>query len=327
MARICFSAGRLGANTALSDLARFRPPATALRTARPKPHQPYFALRIYLLYRPASPVTLTGLYIYPIKSLGGISLPEARVEARGLQHDRRWLLVDKTGQFLTQRTDATLALLAVALTPAGLTVTHRTRPELGTLLVPYAAPETAPVLVRIWDDTVPALPVGAAFDAWFSAAINRPARLVYMPDTTHRSVDPAYAPAEAIVSFADAYPFLIIGEAALAGLNARLLERHQPPVPMDRFRPNFVFSGGAEAHEEDGWADFQIGAIAFRGVKPCARCVVTTIDQATGQPSGKEPLRTLARYRAAGAKVLFGQNVIGCGEGIVRIGDPITPRS
>ena len=266
-------------------------------------------------------LTLTDLYLYPIKSLGGIRLAEAVVEARGLRHDRRWLLVDEQNRFMTQRTDATLALLSVTIESEELVVRHRARPALPALRIPLAEPATEPLSVVIWDDTVRALPVSAAADAWFTAALARPVRLVYMPDTTQRAVEPDRAPADAIVGFADAYPFLIIGQAALDELNARLSAAAQAPVPMDRFRPNFVFSGGP-AHLEDDWRDFQIGAVAFRGVKPCARCVVTTIDQQTAL-AGKEPLRILSTYRRDGAKVLFGQNVVPRGTGVVRVGDRV----
>ena len=266
-------------------------------------------------------LTLTDLYIYPIKSLGGIRLTEAVVEPRGLRHDRRWLLIDEQNRFLTQRTDASLALLAVTLESDGLTVRHRARPELGELVVSLTEPATAPIAVVIWDDTVAARPVSPQADAWFTAALGRPTRLVHMPDTTRRSVDPGRAPADAIVSFADAYPVLIVGQAALDHLNARLTAAGEAAVPMNRFRPTLVFAGGMP-HEEDQWGDFQIGLVAFHGVKPCARCVVTTIDQQTAR-AGKEPLRTLSTYRRDGAKVLFGQNVVPRGEGVVRVGERV----
>lgn len=269
-------------------------------------------------------MTLTDLYIYPIKSLGGIRLAEAVVEARGLRHDRRWLLVDEHSRFLTQRTDATMARLAVAIEADELVVRHRARPELGEVRVPLTAPDAAPMDVVIWDDTVPALPVSAAADAWLSAALNRPVRLVYMPDTTRRAVDPDRpdrTPPGSVVSFADAFPFLVIGQASLDHLNARLAARDESPVPMNRFRPNLVFSGGGP-HDEDRWGDFRVGDIAFRGVKACARCVVVTIDQTTAQ-AGKEPLRTLSQYRRDGAKVNFGQDAVALGTGVVRVGEEV----
>lgn len=266
-------------------------------------------------------LTLTDLYIYPIKSLGGIPLTEAVVEPRGLRYDRRWLLIDEQYRFMTQRTDATLALLTVALDGDALVVRHRANSALGALRVPLTEPTSAPINVVIWADTLPARPVSSVADAWFSAALSRSVRLVYMPDTTRRPADPGRAPADAIVSFADVYPFLILGQAALDELNARLAAEGEEPVPVNRFRPNFVFRGGA-AHAEDQWDDFRIGEVPFRGVKPCARCVVTTIDQQTAQV-GKEPLRTLSTYRRDGAKVLFGQNVVPRGPGMVRVGEEV----
>ena len=270
-------------------------------------------------------MTLTDLYLYPIKSLGGIRLQEAVVEPRGLRHDRRWLLVDAQNRFLTQRTDAALALLAVAIeADEELVIHHRARPALGALRVPLTEPAADLIDVVIWDDTVPARPVSAAADGWFSAALGRAVRLVYMPDSTRRPVDadrPDRTPPGAVVSFADAYPFLIIGQASLDELNARLAAAGHPAVPMDRFRPNLVFAGGA-AHLEDTWADFRIGEVAFRGVRPCARCVVTTIDQQTAV-AGKEPLRTLSKYRRDGSKVNFGQNVVPRSTGTVRVGERV----
>lgn len=262
-------------------------------------------------------LTLTDIYVYPIKSLGGIRLTEAEVEMRGLKYDRRWLLVDENGRFLTQRTFAGMALLEVSLLEEGLSIRHRSRPEVAPLLVPYEGNQNNLIPVSIWDDICPAQLVSPAADAWFSAVLGRPVRLVRMPATTRRPVDPDIVPAGAVVSFADAYPFLVIGQAALDHLNGQLAE----PVPMNRFRPNFVFSGG-EPHAEDRWTNFWIGSVPFRGVKPCARCVVTTINQATAT-AGNEPLRTLARYRTWNKKVFFGMNVLGMAAGTVRVGDEV----
>jgi uncharacterized protein YcbX len=139
-----------------------------------------------------------------------------------------------------------------------------------------------------------------------------------MPPETHRPVDERYAVSDDIVSFADAYPFLVIGEASLAELNARLIE----PVPINRFRPNFVVRGAAP-FAEDAWGHFRIGESYFYGVKPCARCVMTTIDQETAQ-KGREPLQTLATYRAANNKIYFGQNSLYANQGTrVAVGDPV----
>ncbi|KAA5548280.1 MOSC domain-containing protein [Adhaeribacter rhizoryzae] len=248
---------------------------------------------------------ISQINIYPIKSLGGISVEAATVEPRGLQHDRRWLLVDENGKFLTQRTFAEMALLQVSLVPDGLAVKHKTN-NIAPLFIPFK-PTTNNILeVQIWDDSCQAVEVSPAANKWFSATLGRFCRLVYMPDTTQRQADLDYAHPGDIVSFADSYPLLFIGESSLNDLNSRLPEA----VPMNRFRPSVVFTGGLP-FAEDTWAHFQIGNLSFRGVKPCARCVLTTIDQASAQKS-PEPLRTLATYRTAPGKnkVLFGQNVI-----------------
>lgn len=261
--------------------------------------------------------TISNIYIYPIKSLGGISLQQAQVQERGLQYDRRWMLVDGEGNFLTQRVYAQMALLQVTLQDGGLLVSHKQN-LLSPLFIPFNAHTENMVKVTVWDDTCPAYEVNHHTSVWFSKALGMVARLVYMPDKTERLVDTKYAFDKEIVSFADAYPFLMIGQESLNHLNSKLRQ----PVPMNRFRPNLVFTGG-QSHDEDTWNTFNIGNVAFRAAKPCARCVLTTIDQGTGI-KGAEPLRTLASYRTQNNKVLFGQNLVHSGEGIVKVGDAIT---
>ncbi|MES2733665.1 MAG: MOSC N-terminal beta barrel domain-containing protein [Bacteroidota bacterium] len=264
-----------------------------------------------------SVLTLSEIYIYPIKSLGGISLSSAQVGERGLQYDRRWMLIDLEGTFLTQRVLPEMALLGVELVDDGLWVSHRQK-ETTLLFVPFATPNTAPISVVVWDDTCQALPVSDEADEWFSQALGKSCRLVYMPDDSVRRVDEKYVAEPLNVSLSDGYPLLIIGQAALDHLNTQLTEA----LPMNRFRPNLVFTGG-EPHEEDTWQNFRVGLVEFRGVKPCARCIVTTIDQQTLK-KGKEPLRTLATYRAHGNKILFGQNLISLSSGTVQVGDAIS---
>ncbi len=256
---------------------------------------------------------LSGIYIYPIKSLGGISLPAATVEEKGLQYDRRWMLIDEEGTFITQRKYAVLALLQVRIDNNRLIITHKHN---AAQTVSFSTEEhTGKIVpVSIWDDQCQALEVSHEVSRWFSSFMEKQVRLVRMPDKEKRLVDPKYAHEQEIVSFADGYPFLIISEASLTGLNTRL----QQPVPMDRFRPNFVFTGG-EPHIEDQFHTFTIGGILFRAVKPCARCVLTTVDQKTGEKSA-EPLKTLASYRTKNKKVMFGQNLLHTGSGTVQIG-------
>ncbi len=280
--------------------------------------------------------TLTHLFIYPIKSLGGISVTEAVVEEKGFRYDRRFMLVTPTGEFITQRTNSRMALTDVAIDTTAdgtgvLRVWHRNEP--GNVLELPLTPEPLtliPIPVTIWDDEhVPAVVVSEAADRWFSATLKQPCRLVYMPETTRRAVEENYVlnraqvPQERLpaVSFADGYPYLLIGQASLDALNRRL----SSPVGMERFRPSLVVAD-SQPNEEDSWYRFQVGEVPFYGVKPCARCVLTTIDPETGE-RGKEPLKTLATYRQYAHKILFGQNVLAnASAGVVtlRVGDSVT---
>ncbi|MFD1872358.1 MOSC domain-containing protein [Hymenobacter bucti] len=272
---------------------------------------------------PSSAITLSGLFIYPVKSLGGISLPAADLTPLGLRHDRRWLIVDAQNRFLTQREHAEMALLAVEPAHNGFLLRHGQRPELLPLYVPFEATPERTLFVTIWDDMVFAWRGTPEADEWLSAALGQKCKLVYMSDMVRREVDPdkpELNPAGTLVSFADGYPYLLASEESLAELNARLAK----PVPMDRFRPNLVVRGLAAPDAEMQWADFQIGGHAFRSVRGCGRCVVTTIDQATAQKNpAAEPLRTLATYRKQGNKIMFGQNVTGPASGQLRVGDAV----
>jgi uncharacterized protein YcbX len=167
--------------------------------------------------------TLSGIYIYPIKSLGGIEVNEALVEKRGLQYDRRWMLTDEKGNFLTQRKFAQMALLQVQITADGLLVSHKQQ-KLPPLLVPFQANDEKTKLVNIWNDVCFAFEVNPQVDKWFSEALGMPCKLVHMPDNAIRHVDPEYARPKDLVSFADAYPFMMIGQESLNDLNSRLAE-------------------------------------------------------------------------------------------------------
>jgi uncharacterized protein YcbX len=277
----------------------------------------------FLLTMPDSTLTLTDLYLYPIKSLGGFRVTEAEVTLRGLRHDRRWLLLDKNNRFMTQRQNADMALLAVAPAYNGFLITHRRRPELLPLYIPFEASSKRTVFATIWDDMVWAWRGSKAADAWLTEALGQPVSLVYMSDMVRRDVEPEFNPAGQYVSFADAYPFLLASQSSLDALNARLVE----PVGMDRFRPNLVV-GGAPADAEDTWQDFTIGTLPFRAVRGCGRCVVTTINQQTATKDQlSEPLRTLGTYRREGSSIIFGQNTTGPGHGTLRVGDSISVMS
>ncbi|MEJ7559042.1 MAG: MOSC N-terminal beta barrel domain-containing protein [Pedobacter sp.] len=263
---------------------------------------------------------LSEIYIYPIKSLGGISIKEAKLEQRGLQYDRKWLLIDENGTFITQRKHYNLAMLQVAMDADTITVSHKT--DLSQKIsFPKFESTSQRIQVRIWDDTSSGFEVNAKVSDWFSVFLNMKVKLVGMADDDQRLVDPEYALNSEIVSFADAYPCLIIGQAALDFLNEKLAD----PVPMNRFRPNFVFTGG-EPHIEDRFGEFYLGENLFQAANQCARCVLTTVDQETGI-KGQEPLRTLTSYRTVNKKVMFGQNLLHKGPGTMKVGDELIVKS
>lgn len=262
-------------------------------------------------------INIESLHIYPIKSLGGIDLERSELTSRGLAYDRRWVLVDQTNRFVSQREHARLALLQPHLGKVYMTITDRSG-QLPPLEFALGEPETTAEEVTIWDDTVPARPVTSIADDWFSTFLQMPVRLMYMHEASVRPADPRYAITEQDkVSFADGYPILIISKASMELLNSKL----DDPLGVNRFRANIIVSG-IEAHEEDSWREIRTAKQTLYGVKPCARCVMTTIDPKTGTV-GKEPLKTLSTYRKVGHKILFGENFIPKEEGSVHVGDEI----
>jgi len=261
---------------------------------------------------------ISQLFIYPIKSLGGISVTSAWVTDRGLQHDRRWMLVNEANRFLSQRELPKMALLQVTLEKDGLRIRSAEHP-LDDILIPFETKENGVEKVTIWNATCNARRVGEKTDTWFSDKLGLRCKLVFMPDESMRPVDTTsgYHPEGKYTSFADAYPFLLVGEASLQDLNSRL----QEPVTVKRFRPNIVFSGGLP-YQEDEIGEFAINNMHFTGIENCARCMVPNVDPETGI-SGKEPVKTLATYRLHNKKINFGRNVVHSGTGTIRVGDEI----
>jgi uncharacterized protein len=259
---------------------------------------------------------LQDIYIYPIKSLGGQRLTRAQAWQRGFEFDRRWMLIDDTGQFITQRVEHRLALLSTEVTPSGILVCNK-HFRSDSIRVDFQFESQQRIKARIWDDAVTAVVAPEAVNTWFSKFLGKTCRLVHLPETERRPVDPKYAANDEQVSLADAFPYLLIGQASLDDLNKRL----DSAVSMDRFRPNLVVSG-TEAFEEDSWAEIRVGTVHFKVAKPCARCVLTTVDQDTAE-KGREPLHTLSGYRRTDNKVLFGQNLIALNEGTLNLGDPV----
>jgi len=267
------------------------------------------------------PIELTGLRRYPVKSCRGEDLASCAVEPWGLAGDRRWMVVDPSGDVVTAREANRLVLVDPQLTDRGLRLTA---PGIADLVIDR--PDSGPLLdVEIWDDRLVARLADEIAADWFSTAIGRPLRLVYLDDPRRRPVDPDYAGPEDVVSFADAYPLLLAGEESLAQLNEWIADGPRAadgPLPMTRFRPNLVVRGGP-AFAEDDWRRVKIGEVTFRVVKPCDRCVLTTIDPDSAVRT-KEPLVTLARHRKRGSKILFGMNLIPeAAFGTVAVGDPV----
>ncbi len=259
--------------------------------------------------------TVSEIYIYPIKSLGGIQLQSAVVTDRGLQHDRRWMLVDANNRFLTQRVLRKLALFQVALNNNGMEVVFTPNGDKIDILFDAANGQSA--TAQIWHDQCQVNFVSDEIDAWFSKRLAMSCRLAYMPSTSHRIVEETAESYNQLTSLSDAYPLLIIGQSSLDDLNNRL----HTPVPMNRFRPNVVITGGAP-YDEDEFRSFSINGISFYGIKPCGRCVVTTIDQQTAEQSA-EPLKTLAKFRRVGNNVNFGQNLLVNGTGTIAVGQAL----
>ncbi|MFM8360508.1 MAG: MOSC domain-containing protein [Verrucomicrobiota bacterium] len=269
-----------------------------------------------------SDLRLSGLFLHPVKSGRALSVTHGRVDALGLEGDRRWMVVREDGRFLTQRQNPRLAALQAAPAGGHLELHH---PGAGFLRVPLAEGAGVRRAVTVWRDTVEAEDLGAAAAAWVTLALGEPARLVRFPDQGVRPVDPAHARPPARTAFSDGFPLLLVSEASREALNLRLVERGASPVPMSRFRPNLVVAGrGLDPFAEDGWRRVRIGRLEFDVVKPCERCVVTTMDQEDGAiPEPGEPLATLAGFRRGDGPVIFGQNVIHRGHGEIRVGQPV----
>ena len=262
-------------------------------------------------------VRLASIHIYPMKAARAVDLAESLVEPWGLAGDRRWLLVDEDGRFVSQREEPSLAGVVVTHGPGMIGVSAESFP--GRRIAAPAAGGTQLLKVTVWGSTLLAAAAGPVGDAWFSAYLGRPVRLVYLDDPTRRAVDPQYGRDGDVVSFADGYPVLLTSTASLGELGRWLTEDGARPVPMTRFRPNAVVTG-APPWAEDHWRRIRIGAVEFRVVKPCGRCVVTTTDQITGQV-GSQPLKMLGRRCRFGQQLVFGQNMIPDGRGLIRAGD------
>jgi uncharacterized protein len=258
-------------------------------------------------------IRVSALTIFPVKACGGIDVSRARVVERGLELDRRYMIVDEAGEFVTQRDRRELSLVRATFADGGFELSA---PGQLPLFLPRAHQAGPRVRAKVWDHDGLGVPHDEG-SAWFAAYLKGAYRLVYMPDDHERPVNPERARLGDMVSFADGYPLLVISEASLAELNRRLAA----PITMRRFRPNIVLSG-CQPFAEDSFARVRIGSLWFRGPKRCDRCVVTTIDPETGE-AGQEPLRALATFRKEHGKVWFGMNLIHDDQGELAVGDEV----
>lgn len=274
--------------------------------------------------------TLTDICFYPLKSCAGIALQEATLTRRGIMHagiyDREWMLVDAQGRFLTQREVPRMALVVPSLGDGHLEVRA---PGMAPLLLPLALPDPAgaiEVQVLLWDEAVPAFDGGDACAAWFTQALGQPCRLVRFPPAVERLASAKWTGGiDAPTLFSDGFPVLLAGAASLDDVNDKLHGAGRSAIPMNRFRPNLVVAG-LLPFEEDYCESFEFGDTVLAPVKPCPRCPIPSVDQASGIV-GPDPLDVL-HYRAKPAldgAICFGMNCIvtAGGDAIVRIGDEI----
>jgi uncharacterized protein YcbX len=262
---------------------------------------------------------LSALYRYPLKSGKGETLQQVSLDKLGVDGDRRWMLVDEaSGRFLTQRAVAKMSQLsALWNTEGGLTLSAA-----GHTPIDIALPDERAQLrgVTIWRDTLRVPDAGDEAGAWVSEFIGKPTRLVQVPLERARTTSAGYGKDDDQVAFADGFPLLLIGQASLDDLSHRVGR----PLEMLRFRPNLVIEG-AEAYAEDGWKRIRIGDVEFRVVKPCSRCILTTIDPQTGERSeDREPLAMLQKYRAQADGAMFGQNLVNDSNGRLEVGMSVT---
>jgi len=258
---------------------------------------------------------LSALYRYPLKSCMAESLQHASFDELGMSGDRRWMLVDEaTGRFYSQRVLPQMSQLSVLWNADGVTLSA---PCLGSLDVPVPADEEANLRgITIWRDSFRVPDAGEDAARWVTALVGKPTRLVHVPKERARGLPSGYGAIEDKVGFADGFPLLLIGQSSLDDLSQKVGRS----LEMLRFRPNLVVTG-SEAFAEDGWKRIRIGGVELRVLKPCSRCILTTIDPATGERSAdREPMTTLKTYREREGQIWFGQNLVSDGPGRVEVG-------
>jgi uncharacterized protein len=265
---------------------------------------------------------VSSLWIHPVKSCRAVAVDRVEIDETGLRHDRRWMIVDADGRFVSQRERPELAGVSVTVWGDHVALTADGH---GALALPIEAPAHAPARrVTVWNDAVDAVSASPDAASWLLTTLGIEGDIVWMPPERARPVDPAYARASDRVGFADGFPLLLTAQSSLDAINAALPQ----PVPMERFRPNVVVEG-SEAFDEDAWAAIRVGLARCRSVKPCARCVIVNTDPWSGSRS-VEPLKTLSRLRQLEGKVYFGHNLVHARESIgrwVSLGDEVVVES
>jgi len=254
------------------------------------------------------------LFIYPIKGLAGISIPSANVLKEGFENDRRWMLVDDKNNFISQRTDSRLALFETVIKEDVITIKYNG----SKISFSLSANEKKSFKVKVWDDEVNALEVSSEVSKWFSTHLEREVKLIKKTPSAIRIKKLIKGPEQTNVSFADGYPYLIIGTQSLDSLNEKLEDK----ININRFRANIIVKTTVP-HAEDNWDKISIGDVVLEIIKPCARCQVINIDQSSAGKS-KEPLKTLSTYRSLENKIYFGANSIALKNGVIRVGDLIS---
>ena len=263
-------------------------------------------------------LVVDSLHVYPLKGAAGFSPQSWPVDERGLRHDRRFMVVDADGVFISQRTNPRMALIRGEIAGDGLRISTAG----GMIDVPFPLTNAPTLRATVWDDCFDVRIADPNASRMLSEVLHAPAQLVWMPDDCERLTSIKRGEPRRHVSFADAAPLLLTTTAALEELNTRLQRSGSSAIPMDRFRPNVVVRG-ATAGADDHWRTLRIGNAAFRVSNACKRCKVITIDQSTGEFAGNDPLTTLATYRAEGPSVTFGQHLMAEASGSISVGDAV----
>lgn len=253
------------------------------------------------------------LYIYPIKSLAGISIQSAKAEEMGFENDRRWMLIDENNQFITQREYPKLSQFHPEIKDESIEISHYDSTH--EFLIDENLNE--PIFSKVWDDESKVVEVNNATSKWFSETLGFSCKLVKIISKGDRKHNSSRLNQTLNVSLADGYPYLLIGSESFDQLNQRLEEN----ITIQRFRPNIVIATKLP-HEEDFFGTFQIGNVKFKNAKPCARCVMINNNPKTGVVL-KEPLKTLSTYRTSNNNVFFGINILCLNEGKIAIGDAL----